>query len=192
MSGTVREVADQTKETAGQVADQTKQAARHVVDQAREQATSKLGAQKDTAAAGLTSVAQALRQTGQHLREQDQTGVTSYIDSAADQVEQLSSYLQGRDISQLVDDVERFARRRPVLFIGGAFALGILGARFLKSSRQQVATSNNYPIMPQSDYDSSQRQGIYNQPYPQSFGPETTPYGVGSGTWSPAGAEEEL
>lgn len=178
-SETIGQVTDQAKETAGQVADQTKQAARHVVDTAREQAASRLGAQKDTAAAGLTSVAQALRQTGDTLRQQDQMGVTSYIDSAASQVEQFSNYLQNSDISQLVDDVERFARRRPALFIGGAFALGILGARFLKSSRQQVAPSTNYPMVRGDMY--TRRQGIYDQPYQQPYVSGTT-YGTGTAT----------
>jgi len=182
----MRDVVDQAKETAGQVADQTQQAARRVVDQAREQVSSKLGTQKDNAAAGLTSVAQALRQTGQTLREQDQTGVTSYIDSAASQVEHLSSYLQERDISQLVDDVEHFARRRPALFVGGALVLGILGARFLKSSRQQVDRSSEYPIVRREMY--PQSKGIYTQNYNPAPMPQTTRYG----TWPTTGSEEEL
>jgi len=201
-NATMRDVADQAKETAGQVADQTKQAARQVVDQARDQATSKLGTQKDNAAAGLNSVAQALRQTGQHLREQDQTGVTSYIDGAADQVEQLSSYLQNHDIGQLVDDVEYFARRRPALFVGGAFLLGILGARFLKSTRQQATTSSDYPMVRRGMYDqpasytsipreSPYTQG-YTQGYQQSPRPATTPYSTGAGTWPITDAEEKL
>ena len=33
--------------------------------------------------------------------------------------------------------MQRFARRQPAVFIGSAFALGLVGARFLKSSRQQ-------------------------------------------------------
>jgi len=194
---TMSDMADQAKETAGQVADQTKQAARQVIDQARDQATSKLGTQKDNAAAGLNSVAQALRQTGEHLREQDQTGVTSYIDGAADQVEQLSSYLQNHDIGQLVDDVEYFARRRPALFVGGAFVLGILGARFLKSTRQQAATSNEYPIVRRGVYDqptsyaSYPRESPYTQGYQQSPRPAARPYNGGTGTWPTTDVEEQ-
>lgn len=174
---TVREMA---KETVGQVADQTQQTARHIADQAREQAASRIGTQKDTAAAGLNSVAQALRQTGQTLREQDQAGITSYIDSAASQVEQISNYLQQSDISQLVDDVESFARRRPALFLTGAFALGILGARFLKSSRQQVAPPSNYPIARRDMY--APTHNLYDHPYQQPISPQTTGYGSMSNT----------
>jgi hypothetical protein len=49
----------------------------------------------------------------------------------------VSNYLQNTDVSEMVDRTEEFARRRPALFLGGAFALGLLGARFLKSSRRQ-------------------------------------------------------
>jgi hypothetical protein len=130
---------DQAKETAGQVVDQARQTAGQVAGQARDQVTSRVASQKDRAAEGLGSMAQALRQTGQQLRGQDQLGITSYIDSAASQVERISGYLQRNDVGQLVDDVEGFARRQPGLFLGGAFVLGLLGARFLKSSRPNTA-----------------------------------------------------
>ena len=42
-------------------------------------------------------------------------------------------YLRGKDFDRMVDDLEGFARRQPALFLGGAFMLGLLAARFLKS-----------------------------------------------------------
>jgi hypothetical protein len=138
-SSAMHEVTDQAKATAGEIAGEAQQRAGQAVDMARRQVASSMASQKDRAAVGLGSVAQALRQTGQQLREQDQAGVTDYIDRAASQVERVSGYLQGRDVGQLVDDVEDFARRQPALFLGGAFVLGLLGARFLKSSRPAMA-----------------------------------------------------
>jgi uncharacterized protein YjbJ (UPF0337 family) len=134
-SDATREVTGQVKETVGQVADQAQHAAGQVVDQARQQVSSRLAGQKERAAEGLTSVAHALRQTSQQLREQDQQAVTGYIESAASQVERVSNYLKHNDLGGLIEDVEQFARRQPALFLGGTFVLGLLGARFLKSSR---------------------------------------------------------
>jgi hypothetical protein len=96
-----------------------------------------LDAQKDRAAEGLGSLVQALRQTSQQLREQNQgAAVDEYLTSATDQVERFSNYVRSANVSQMVNQVEQFARRQPRLFLGGAFVLGLLGARFLKSSGQ--------------------------------------------------------
>jgi uncharacterized protein YjbJ (UPF0337 family) len=144
-SDATREMTGQVKETVGQVADQAQHAAGQVVDQARQQVSSRLVDQKDRAAEGLTGVAHALRQTSQQLREQDQQAVTGYIESAASQVERISNYLKQNDLGGLIDDVENFARRQPALFLGGTFVLGLLGARFLKSSRPTTGAAGRYP-----------------------------------------------
>jgi len=144
-SDATREVTGQVKETVGQVTDQAQQAAGQVMDQARQQVSLRFAGQKDRAAEGLTSVAHALRQTSQQLRGQDQQAVTGYIESAASQVERVSNYLKQNDLGGLIDDVEQFARRQPALFLGGTFVLGLLGARFLKSSRPSIGAAGGYP-----------------------------------------------
>lgn len=44
-------------------------------------------------------------------------------------------------MGDLAREAQDLARRRPVLFIGSAFALGLLGARFLKSSAENGRAS---------------------------------------------------
>jgi hypothetical protein len=89
----------------------------------------------------------------------------------------------------LVGDVENFARRQPALFIGGALALGILAARFLKSSSQQGSTMRDYGYAPNRG-----QQGSYGGYGTRGYGtPSSAPgrSGMGSGTggWStPTGA----
>jgi hypothetical protein len=100
----------------------------------RDGATSQVSQQKDTATKGLGSIAQAARQTTQQLREQQHDTIAEYIEKAADRLERFSSDLNNRSVSDLMSDVQRFARRQPALFVGAAFAAGLLGARFLKSS----------------------------------------------------------
>ncbi len=134
------DIAEQAKEKARQA--QAK--AGDIAGQARDQVGTQLSGQKDRVAEGLGGVAQALRQTGQQMRDQDQLGLTGYVDRAASQVESFSSYLRENDMGRVVDDVERFARREPALFLGGAFVLGLLGARFLKSSRPRPSYDESY------------------------------------------------
>jgi hypothetical protein len=124
-------VADKAQDMAGQA----QQTAGTVVDQARAQAVSQLDGQKSKATDSLTMVSQALRQTSQQLRQQDQSGVAQYVEQAAEKTAQLAGYLRERDTSRLIDDVEDLARTQPVWFLGAAAALGFLGARFLRSSR---------------------------------------------------------
>jgi hypothetical protein len=108
--------------------------------QAGNKVTSRLDEQKDRAAQGLGSVAQALRQTSDQLRGQDQgLDVHGYIASAADQVERFSGYLRSTDTRQMVRRVESFAREQPAVFLGSAFMLGLLAARFLRSSARDAA-----------------------------------------------------
>ena len=124
------------QEQATEVKDQVQQKAGEVKDLVATQATDKIEAQKAAASESLTTVAHAFRHTGQQLRGQEQEGVARYIDQAAERVEHFADYLGGRDVRELARDAEQFARREPALFLGGAIALGLLAARFLKSSAQ--------------------------------------------------------
>jgi len=157
----------QGTQAASGVVDQAKQTLSDVAGRAGEEVTTRLESGKGRAAEGIGSLAQALRQTSQQLRDQNQTGVTQYLDMAADQVEQFSGYLQTRDVHQIVDQVENIARRQPALFLGAAFALGVLGARFLKSSSPHGAGSSDYSTGRSADY--GRRTG-YRQRYQASSG----------------------
>jgi hypothetical protein len=152
LSGTVQGVTEQAKDTAGQVVDQAKETAGQVAEQAKQQATSQLESQKERAVDTLVTVGQALRQTSQHLHEQEQTGVGGYIEQAAERVETLTNYLRTRDVPALLVETQDLARQRPGLFLSGAVVLGFIGARFLKSSGQRAMTerraSPGYPLTP--------------------------------------------
>jgi hypothetical protein len=138
---------EQAKQQASQAMDQAQHKAGQLADQAKQQATSQLASQKQRATDSLGGVAQALRQTGQQLRQQDQGMIARYADQAAGQIERFSGFLRGKDMNQLIDETEQFARREPTLFLGGAFVLGVLGARFLKSSGEQSQSSGGSTSM---------------------------------------------
>jgi hypothetical protein len=116
-----------------------------VTNQAKQQATSQVESQKERAVDTLVTVAQALRQTGQHLHQQDQGAVGGYVEQAAERVESLTNHLRTRDVPQIIAETQDFARRQPGLFLMGAAALGFVGARFLMSSGQRAATQFGSP-----------------------------------------------
>ena len=133
---------------AGAPLDQAREKAQRLVSTAQERAAEQVqvrfDAQKQRAADSLTTVAETLRSTTQNFQS-GQDGIGRYINEAADRVDNLAHYLHDRELNEIVDQVEQFARRQPVAFLGGAFALGVLGARFLKSSQSNVRGYGSAP-----------------------------------------------
>ncbi len=129
-------VVDKAQDTASQVAGVARE---RITEKVTERVTERADAQRDRAASGLGTVAQAIRQTGDTLGEEAglPSSVTNFVGRAAEGVERLGEYFDGKDLGEIVSDVERFARREPALFLGGAFVLGLMGARFLKSSARR-------------------------------------------------------
>lgn len=89
--------------------------------------------EKKRAAQGIGSIADAIHQAGDGLREQNE-GLASLVDGASSQLQHFAEHIRTRGAGDLVEDVAAFGRRRPALFIGGALLLGLGLARFLKSS----------------------------------------------------------
>nr|UXE45863.1 hypothetical protein Hi04_10k_c5380_00015 [uncultured bacterium] len=152
--------------------DSARDAISGAASQAGAKVVSGVNTQKARAADSLGSVAQALRQSGDQLRSKD-TGmpVGQYISTAADRVERLSDYLRRSTVSNMMGEVEQFARRQPAVFIGGALMLGLLGARFLKSSGRGNADAQR-SSSPTYD-DASSRRTSYVDPR-TSAGYDTT------------------
>jgi hypothetical protein len=125
--------------TARSLYDQAKETANEAYEVAAEKATTKLEEQKTTLSSGLSTVADSVRRVSQNLKGPDvKDGMAKftaeYSDTAAKKIEQVANYFEQKDVRAMYNDVENFARRNPAMFIGGAFALGLIAARFLKSS----------------------------------------------------------
>jgi len=145
-----------------------------IVDKIKNTATAQLTNQKNRATDGLGSIASAVRQSTQQLRDQQHDVIAGYVDQAADQIEQLSQRLRSRDITDLFGDLQNLSRRQPALFVGGAFALGFVAARFLKSSGQDARSDwyeNAGPRTTGRDMSGGEDRGYASaggQTYPES------------------------
>lgn len=109
-----------------------------------EQVETRLSDQKMRAVETVGTVADTLRSSSQQLSDSGQDGVSRYIERAADQAERLASYLDSTEVSEVVDRVEDFARRQPAAFMAGAFAVGFLASRFLKSGQSDSGYRSGY------------------------------------------------
>lgn len=134
--------ADDLKNTAQQAFSQAKekvgQSAEQVTDQVKDTARSQLSQRKDQVADSVEGVAQALRKTSDQLRDNDSGPFGNYVSRAADALTDVSQHLRENDLNELLHEAENFGLREPAILLGGAFALGIIAARFLKSSAQRT------------------------------------------------------
>ena len=149
---------EQVMEAAREKTEAVVQETKTVAKQAGQEVKSTLDVQKSEAAGQLHGLAQAIRQTSSQLREQNQGAFANYSHQVANQIDNVSAYLQERDMNDLIVETENFARRQPELFIGGAFTLGLLVARFLKSSNPE------------------QNGRVYNPPAKVNYAPSPTTY----------------
>lgn len=128
-----REAATASRETA----DRLRQQAGQAVHQAGEQARAVADDEKRAVAGEVHHVAEALRRSAAHFKDEDQPTLAGYVQQAADSLDSFSRNLGERSLDAMVTDLERFARRQPGVFLGGAVATGFLVTRFLKASAER-------------------------------------------------------
>lgn len=125
------------KQKAGELGQQAKKAASDAARDAKQQARSFVEGQKDEAANRVGGMAEALRSAAGSLDDQDQAMVADYARQAASGFDRMSEAISHRNLDDLVETVEDFARRQPVAFIGAAALAGFVMARFAKSSAER-------------------------------------------------------
>lgn len=99
----------------------------------QQRVTTRVDEQKNRAADGLGGIADVFRHASNELRNENET-IAQYVDMASDQMRRFADRIRQRGVADMMDDLNDFARRRPALFIGGAFLVGLGVARFLKAT----------------------------------------------------------
>jgi hypothetical protein len=123
------DAAQQVKTQAGKLADGAKTAVSDAEDKLRSTAEEK----KNAGADFVSDLAGAVRRAAGAFDEQiPQAG--DYIRQAAEQIDGASDALRSRNVNQLVEGVQDFARRQPTAFLGITVLAGFAAVRFLKSS----------------------------------------------------------
>jgi len=110
-SDTGSPLTDQVKQGSQQALQQTQQTAGQVAGQAKDQARSMFETQKGQITDQASKISQALRQGGENLQTQNVGPAATVLNTAAERLDGFSSYLQGRNADQLVQEAESFARR---------------------------------------------------------------------------------
>lgn len=164
-----RELAGQARSTLSETAQRTRSAASTAVDRGTTRA-----------ATDVRRIASAFRTTTDNLRGQGQGALAGAGDQVANTVERLADYLERADADTLRRDVGNFVRRQPALALGGLFAVGLLAARFLKSSEPE----DERDFYRGRDFYSRQRELAGGYGYGDTYGTER---GYGAPSYGTAG-----
>lgn len=145
-------VANEAIEQTAAVAEQATDQVRNLANQATSEVRTQANQQTERLADGLRSFAGQI----QALVEGDTQNagqLPDYARQATDQLQHLAGRIGDRGFEGVVDDVQRFARRRPGLFLAGAAAAGFLGGRLArgaqKASQQGLMSSSDTGTTPE-------------------------------------------
>lgn len=114
---------------------------RHLRDDAKSEIQRFADQRKQEAASFLDDVSNALRDVTSRLDEKGHDRIAHYASVAADKLKAMGDDLPSRDLSEVLQQVERVARERPAVFVGALFLSGFAAARFLRASGETAAES---------------------------------------------------
>jgi hypothetical protein len=129
---------EKVKDTGKTLLEGAKATASEAYNSVADKAASTIEEKKAGLTGGLTNAAETVRRVSGTISEGDSQGGVSeyaarYTETAAQKLEDVAHYFESTDLRGVAHDIESFARRNPAIFLGSAFALGVLAARFIKS-----------------------------------------------------------
>jgi hypothetical protein len=126
-------------ELAGEVRRGVQDLREKAVEQGNEMLNKVQGRVSDAVESGKGRIADQIGAVGSAIQEAvgklegENEMVGRYARMAVDQINGLSDYLRDADPAAMAREAQRFARRRPDVFLGGALITGLVIGRFLRS-----------------------------------------------------------
>ena len=140
--------ATKAKDTAADLAQQGKSAARDMAHDAAEAASDRAGEAKSAVADEVSGVASALRTAANEMRSGSPQERT--LGQIAEGLADASDAMREKDLSTMVSDVSAFARKNPLVFLGGAALIGFAATRFAKASSDTSHDVAHTPVSPKT------------------------------------------
>lgn len=125
-SSSVQDAASTAQEKVGELKERGQL---RLADQLDERST-RAGSQART-------MAHAIRQSSEQLRNDGNQMPAQLAEQAADRIDRLGTYLEDKGGSDMLRDVEDFARRRPWFVAGIGLVAGLAASRFMKASSER-------------------------------------------------------
>ncbi|QIG38667.1 hypothetical protein G5T42_03515 [Microbacterium sp. 4R-513] len=170
-----KHVARTAKEEAKEVGREARTQVSRLYDETRMELSDQAAQRQDKLAQGLRSASDELHSMASSST--DGGVATDLVRQAAQRLNGAASWLGDRNPSDVLDEVKRYARRRPVVFLGAAALAGVLVGRLTRSlAAGEPDSGGNY---------SSGRQLTGSTGYVP--GDTGTAYGYGTSTTSAYG-----
>ena len=140
---------EQAKHVAG-VAEEAKQVASDVREQARGLLTETRTQVEDQSRTQRDRLVETMRTFSDDLdgMAEQRSGLAS--DAArevANRVRSFGQQLDGREPTELLDDLRSFARRRPGMFLAGSVIAGVVVGRFLRGAREAAQDERSHALL---------------------------------------------
>jgi hypothetical protein len=155
-SSVAHDITDQASSLAQHATRHVKEQAAEITNSAKglasdasEKLRSAVETQKTAGADYIGGLAGAVRRAAGEF-DQEIPQAANYIRGAAEAIDDFSDALRRRDLSQLVRDVQGFARSQPSAFLGATLVAGFAAVRFLKSSTSASADHSPASFSPAS------------------------------------------
>jgi hypothetical protein len=126
---------------------QATQSAGHLAERAADLGLEQADHGRHLAAEGIETVARTIRRLSTEVAG-DQPAIANAATTVADQADRTAQFLNDTDAREMISKVEDAARRQPLLFLGGAFVLGVATARFFKAAGQGNAPQSGLKSPP--------------------------------------------
>jgi hypothetical protein len=157
--GAASGVKDAAKSEVSNVAGEARYQARNLVDRTRSELRGQAGNQQSQLAAKLNSWASELGSMG--AKSDDSGPMSDLAQEASRRVGEISHWLDNHEPADLLDEVKRFARRRPGTFLALAAAAGVVAGRLTRGAvaANTSVDSDDTDVTPARAYDS----GVYDR-----------------------------
>ncbi|WP_316016109.1 hypothetical protein [Roseobacter sp. HKCCA0434] len=141
-----RRAGEQTREEMKAAARDLESSARAAAQDARHKAETEVRARadgmKEAAASEVSNMANALRTAADELRSGSPQERT--FAQIADGLADASDSIRGKDMGEIAGDLSRYARRNPLVFLGGAALIGFAATRFANASARRPYDHDDY------------------------------------------------
>lgn len=145
VTGTAKEKAQETvgvaKDKAMETVGEARSQARALLDQSRTELSDQASSQQQRLAGGIRSLSSEL--SSMASGEAPEQGLaTDLARQVSSYLERVGGWLEDREPGDVLDEVSRFARRRPGAFLAIAAGLGLVAGRVARSLKDESSSSD--------------------------------------------------